>query len=45
MVPRKCWASQSAIGVSQTLNCCAAILVTVDANSAGQVECAFRRLI
>lgn len=41
----ECWALQSIIGVSQTLNCCAAILVTVDANSAGQVKCAFRRLI
>lgn len=41
----KCWASQSVIGVSQTLNCCAAILVTGDANSAGQVECARRRLL
>lgn len=39
------WALQSVIAVSQTLNCCAAILVTVDANSAGQVKCAFRRLI
>lgn len=41
----ECWALQSIIGVSQPLNCCAAILVTVDANSAGQVKCAFRRLI
>lgn len=31
--------------VSQTLKCCAAILVTEDANSAGRVKYASRRLI
>lgn len=45
MRQHKCWALQSIIGVSQTLKCCAAILVPADANSAGQVKCAFRRLI
>lgn len=45
IMQRKCWALQSVMGVSQTLTCWAAILVTIDANSAGQVECAFRRLI
>lgn len=45
MIQHKCWALQSIIGVSQTLKCYAAILVLADASSAGQVKCAFRRLI
>lgn len=45
MIQHKCWAVQPIIRVSQTLKCCAAILVPADANSATQVKCAFRRLI